>query len=230
MDLAAAAGLPQWPESLRLISLRFCSHTAPMAPGSPLAIRFPVPTRILALLPSAIAINLAIGSLVAVLGLPVYLDSIGTILVAVLAGPLWGIAAGVLGQVVFSLYAGYQWLPFAAIQVLIALMAALAGRRGGFAGPVRTMGWGLLTGLVGGAASAVISFWVFRGVTATGVTAVTTLLVKFGLPLATAVTVSSLGTDLLDKAVAFALVGMLLRSLPGRMMHRFPGAMSAIAR
>ena len=50
--------------------------------------------RLLALLPAAIAINLVIGGLVNALGLPLYLDSIGTILATVLAGPAVGALAG----------------------------------------------------------------------------------------------------------------------------------------
>ena len=48
-------------------------------------------TRVIVLIPVAIAINIVIGYLTqSVLKLPVYLDSIGTILVGVLAGPLAG--------------------------------------------------------------------------------------------------------------------------------------------
>ena len=39
----------------------------------------------------AIAINIAVGQLVTVLKLPIYLDSIGTVLVGALLGPVWGI-------------------------------------------------------------------------------------------------------------------------------------------
>ncbi|MEN9564501.1 MAG: hypothetical protein RIR73_2745, partial [Chloroflexota bacterium] len=43
-------------------------------------------TRTLVLIPIAIAINIAIGELVVRLKLPVYLDSIGTVLVGAIAG------------------------------------------------------------------------------------------------------------------------------------------------
>ena len=39
------------------------------------------------LIPVAIAINIAIGQIVVLLKLPVFLDSIGTVLVAALCGP-----------------------------------------------------------------------------------------------------------------------------------------------
>ncbi len=48
-------------------------------------------TLTVALIPVAIVINIVVGQIVqSVLKLPIYLDSIGTVLVAVLAGPLAG--------------------------------------------------------------------------------------------------------------------------------------------
>lgn len=184
--------------------------------------------RTLALLPAAIAINLVIGGLVNALGIPLYLDSIGTILATVLAGPAVGIAAGALGQVLFGLLNGYQWIPFGLIQVVIALLAGVAAGRAGFGSAGKAVAWGLLTGLVAGALSSGISYFLFQGVTATGTTAVVTILRQAGLSLSAAVTASSVALDLADKAVAFALVGALVRSLPQRLRGRYPRAARAV--
>ena len=54
-------------------------------------------TRVIALMPVAIAMNIALGyPTQKILNLPIYLDSIGTILVGVLAGPLPGALTGIL--------------------------------------------------------------------------------------------------------------------------------------
>ena len=50
----------------------------------------------LALMPVAIAINIAVGAIIVALRLPIYLDSIGTVLVGVLAGPWAGALTGLL--------------------------------------------------------------------------------------------------------------------------------------
>jgi energy-coupling factor transport system substrate-specific component len=186
--------------------------------------------RLLALIPSAVAINLAIGFVVNQLGLPLYLDSVGTVLARALAGPVAGVLTGLVSQVVRSLYEGFIWLPFGAVQVLIALLAALAAARHGFRSLGRSLAWGLLVGAAAGLLSAVISYFVFRGVTATGVTAVTILLTRLGLGTAQAVTASSVGTDLLDKTIVFLLVGAILRALPLRVLGRYPWARRARAR
>lgn len=197
-----------------------------LPPGTHL--RSPVNARLLALLPAAIAINLVVGGLVNALGLPLYLDSIGTILATVLAGPVVGMLAGAIGQVLFGLINGYQWIPFGLIQLLIAALAGVAAAHAGFSSTGRTVLWGLLTGLLAGALSAVISYFLFKGVTATGTTAVVTVLRQLGWSLPVAVTASSLGLDLMDKVVAFMVVGALVRSLPSRMMGRFPRAARAV--
>lgn len=186
--------------------------------------------RLLALLPAAIAINLVVGGLVNALGLPLYLDSIGTIIATVLAGPAVGMLAGAIGQVLFGLINGYQWIPFGLIQVVIAALAGVAASQAGFRSTGSSVAWGLVTGLAAGALSAVISYALFKGVTATGTTAVVTLLRQLGWSLPVAVTASSLALDLVDKAAAFAVVGALLRSLPSRLMGRFPRAARAVGR
>lgn len=186
--------------------------------------------RLLALIPIAVALNIATSLLVNALGLPVYLDTIGTVLGAALAGPWAAVVIGVVTQVSSALRMGYQWLPFALIQVLIALLAAAAAWRGDFRSMPGTVAWGVAAGAAAGAASAVISYFMFQGVTATGVTALTTLLTGAGLRLPRAVLVSSLATDLVDKVATFALAGAVLRALPRAMAGRYPWALRAVGR
>jgi hypothetical protein len=60
-------------------------------------------TRTIVLIPIAIAIDIVLGQTVgAVLKLPVYLDSIGTVLVGVLAGPIPGLVTGLLANLLWT--------------------------------------------------------------------------------------------------------------------------------
>jgi energy-coupling factor transport system substrate-specific component len=186
--------------------------------------------RLFALIPAAVALNLVIGRIVAELGLPVYLDTLGTMLVAVLAGWRGGLVVGTISQLIAGLLFGFFWLPFVVIQWLIALLAGLAATRSGFAMPIRNVGWGLLCGLACGSSSAPISYLLFGGVTSPGTTVVITLLRSIGISQAAAVTATSIATDMLDKTVAFLLVGALFRALPRRILGRFPLAARAVAR
>ena len=95
-------------------------------------------TRTIVLIPIAIAINIILGQTVAAaLKVPVYLDSIGTILVGVLAGPLAGALTGFLANVIWTyvlpspFHSDYA-APFAIVAVEIGLLAGFFGRLGFF--------------------------------------------------------------------------------------------------
>ncbi|HEY1168497.1 MAG TPA: hypothetical protein VGE81_05915 [Candidatus Limnocylindrales bacterium] len=95
-------------------------------------------TRVIVLMPVAIAINIVLGATVQeALKLPIYLDSIGTILVGVLAGPLAGALTGILSNLIWGYLlpapigastAG----PFAITAGVIGLLAGVWGQLGLF--------------------------------------------------------------------------------------------------
>jgi energy-coupling factor transport system substrate-specific component len=93
-------------------------------------------TRTLVLIPIAIAINIAVGQLVYVLKLPIYLDSIGTVLVGALVGPWAGAVTGGLANLLWGvipppLQNAYS-VPFFYVAIVIGLMAGYFGKRGIF--------------------------------------------------------------------------------------------------
>jgi len=112
-------------------------------------------TRTIVLIPLAIAINVVLGQTVAsALKVPVYLDSIGTILVGVLAGPFAGAATGLLSNLAWTfLFAGtpfgspFAW-PFAIVAAEIGLVAGLFGYAGVFRSRLNTPPGRLLAGTV----------------------------------------------------------------------------------
>ncbi len=91
-------------------------------------------TLTLALIPIAILINISIGQIVGFLKLPVYLDSIGTILVAVLAGPIPGAVTGALANFLWGIVIGnpVQTWPFAITAFVIGLVSGLFAQWGWF--------------------------------------------------------------------------------------------------
>ena len=95
-------------------------------------------TRVIVMMPVAIAINIVLGASVQQgLKLPIYLDSIGTILVGVLAGPLAGALTGILsnliwGYVIPAPIGSTVIGPFAITAGVIGLLAGLWGQLGLF--------------------------------------------------------------------------------------------------
>jgi len=93
-------------------------------------------TRTIVLMPIAVAINIILGATVAnALKIPIYLDSIGTILVGALAGPVAGALTGFLTNTLWTYVVPppFQNGPAAAfgiVAVVIGVLAGLAGRAG----------------------------------------------------------------------------------------------------
>lgn len=93
-------------------------------------------TRVVVLIPVAVAMNIVLGTVVAsVLKLPIYLDSVGTILVAALAGPLAGALTGFLGNMVWTGLAPAPFqsqfaAPFAVVAFVVGLLAGTFARWG----------------------------------------------------------------------------------------------------
>lgn len=93
-------------------------------------------TRTLLLMVVGIAVNIILGQTVAsALKIPIYLDSIGTILVGVLCGPIPGALTGALCNILWSyvIPPPFQYQPaaaFAITAVAIGVIAGLAGRAG----------------------------------------------------------------------------------------------------
>ncbi|GAB4202721.1 MAG: hypothetical protein OHK0022_26160 [Roseiflexaceae bacterium] len=87
----------------------------------------------LALIPVAVVINIVIGQLAS--GTPVYLDSIGTVLVGALLGPWWGAFTGLISNVIWTLTGNPVPIYFSYVAAAIGLIAGFAGRFGVFHRP-----------------------------------------------------------------------------------------------
>ncbi len=93
-------------------------------------------TRTIVLIPIAIAFNIILGQAVGqALRIPIYLDSIGTILVGAVAGPIPGAVTGFLANMLWTYVIPPPFhsdiaAPFAIVAVIIGLLAGLFGRFG----------------------------------------------------------------------------------------------------
>ncbi|MDQ4500883.1 ECF transporter S component [Sinomonas sp. ASV322] len=179
-----------------------------------------LPTTTLALIPVALVLNIVLGQFVGSTLVPIYLDSIGTVLVGFLAGPSAGAATGLLSNLVWSFF-NPSVLPFAAGAAAIGALAGVAARLGivrrFYLVPVA----GVVTGFVAAAIAAPIAVIVFGG-TATGATgAVIALFRAAGDSLVQSVTTGAFTSDLPDKLVTFSLAAALAYALPRRSTRRF---------
>jgi energy-coupling factor transport system substrate-specific component len=176
------------------------------------------------------ALNCSIGTIVYLLKLPVYLDSIGTILIALLLAPdrmaafLCSWAAGWIGLAVSGLI--NPFLPwFAVTDIAISLVTALLTvgaaatfrarplRSGPFAAQVVLCG--VVTGIVSAVVSVPVVVYLFGGVTGSGSALVVAVFLKSGQHLMSAAMASGLLSDPLDKVLQVLLAALLYRATPG---------------
>jgi energy-coupling factor transport system substrate-specific component len=179
-------------------------------------------TRTLVMIPVAIAINIAVGQLVLAVKVPLYLDSIGTVLVGVLVGPWAGALTGFLANFVWTLTGLFpEAVAWAGVAAII----------GALAGAFRSGDWmrvwwksiiaGLITGVIAAILSAPIGAYVFGGVTGSGTDALVAIFRATGLDMLGANMAQGVVSDPLDKAATFFIVWGILRALPSRLQSRF---------
>jgi energy-coupling factor transport system substrate-specific component len=178
-------------------------------------------TLALALIPRAVALNLALGAVVQALKLPVYLDSVGTILVAALAGPWAAIVTGVVSNAVLGLLSSPTLFAYIPVAALIGALAGLAARLGVFRSVTASIVAGAVIGVAAGLASVPIVIALFGGVTASGTGLITLALRAMHLPLPVAAAIAGTSTDIVDKALSCALVALVIARLPQRLTARF---------
>ncbi|NMC80263.1 MAG: ECF transporter S component [Chloroflexi bacterium] len=175
-----------------------------------------------ALIPLAIAINLVIGQLASVLNLPIFLDSIGTVVVAILCGPWAGLLTGLITNVVGGLLLDPLFMPFAFVAGVIGLVAGWLANIGMFKNWWKTALSGVIITLAVVIVAAPTRVLVFGGITPTSVGAITSILIASGQGLWQSVIEATFITNLIDKVITALVAFGLAKALPARTLASFP--------
>ena len=179
-----------------------------------------LPVRLVSMIPVALVLNIVVGQIIGSVGIPLYLDSTGTVLVAALAGPWAGIATGVLSSLVWSAF-NPSVLPFAATSAAVGGLAGVAIKHGALKNIATVLLSGAVIGIVVGMLAAPVAAFVYGGTAGVGTGAVVSLLREMGHSLLQSVTLQSFISDPLDKALVMLLVWLVLKSLPKRTLAAF---------
>lgn len=178
-------------------------------------------TMSLVLMPIAIGINIAGGVFIVALKLPIYLDSIGTLLVSILVGPWAGAVTGLLANIIWGLTIDPVAFPFSITAFFIGLTGGYLAKKGMFKTVPKTLLSGAIIGLVGATVSTPIVAYVFGGVTSSGSTFITAYLLATGKQFLISVFSSSIISDLGDKLITALVAYLIARNLPLRIRSRF---------
>jgi energy-coupling factor transport system substrate-specific component len=174
------------------------------------------------LIPVAIAINVVGGQLAKTLQLWIFLDSIGTFIVAMLAGPWIGLVTGILSVLLLST-TDVTMLPWAALAGLMGFVVGVLARHGWFTTWSRAFVGFLVVAISSIVLSAAVTMLFFGGFTTSGVSVLTGLINdNTGLSLFQSVIASHIVGEVLDKGLSIAIAVVVVRALSNRALLRFP--------
>jgi len=177
----------------------------------------------LALIVMCIAINMVGGQLASMLKLPIFLDSIGTFISAILLGPWIGMLTGLLTNLLWGLLTDPIAAAFAPVAMVIGLVAGWLARAGWFRTLPKVIVSGVIITLVVTLVAVPLRTWLFGGVTGSGADLFVAWMHSMGQNLVESVAVTVLGANLVDKILTAIVVWVLLRQLPQRTLRHFPG-------
>jgi energy-coupling factor transport system substrate-specific component len=178
----------------------------------------------LVLIPVAIAINVVIGEIVAVIKLPVYLDSIGTVLVGVLAGPWAGALTGTLSNIIWGLIIDPNAFPWFPVAFFIGLVAGICAGYGLFKTWWKVIIAGFFIAVTAALASTPIAVYLYGGITASGSSFITAYLLATGRGLIESVLSTNFLVEPVDKIATALLAWAIIKGLSNRYVARFPRA------
>jgi energy-coupling factor transport system substrate-specific component len=182
----------------------------------------------LTLIPVAIVLNIVVGQIASALSLPIFLDSIGTMLAALLAGPWVGGLVGLLTNLVWGLISSPTAAAFAPVAMTIGIVTGLLARVGLFRQWYLAILSGAIIAITLSFVAVPIRIYLFGGVTGSGADFVTAYLLAVGQSLFGSVIITVITSNLLDKIVTALLAWAIVRALSKRFVARFPRATAVI--
>jgi energy-coupling factor transport system substrate-specific component len=171
-----------------------------------------------------IALNLTAGQITAALKIPLYLDSIGTILVAVLIGPWSAVICGSAANILAAAFGNPSMIFFIPVVAVIGAFTGFVARRGWFRKWYLVVIGGILQGILAALVSAPISAYLFSGVMMAGTDFLVLYFRSVGNTILNSVIYQGLASDPADKFVSFLIVFFLTKNLPQRLVSRLRGA------
>lgn len=170
-----------------------------------------------------VALNIVVGQAVQLIKLPLYLDSIGTILIACIVGPLAGMLTGAFANLTLGLFFNYAFIFFIPVTLVIGAFSGVVARIGVFKRWYSALPAGLIQGVLSAVASAPISALMFGGVTMGGTDFLVLYFRAIGKSIIQSAFLQGLAADPVDKAVSYLIVYFLLTRIPRSILLRLPG-------
>lgn len=182
-------------------------------------------TLTMVLIPAAVGINY-VGKLIAsALKLPLWLDSIGTVLAGMLAGPWIGAISGAANNIIFGVTADIISFWYLITSIAIGLLTGYFAFSGWISSVGRAIGLGLIVGGVAAIVSTPINVLLWEGQTGNvWGDALFATLVGNGWGVWPASFINSFVVDVPDKLATVIVSFLIVKALPERLVGLFGGS------
>lgn len=164
----------------------------------------------------AITINIVFGTVVSTLHIPLlFLDTIGTIFIAAMYGPLQGAAVGALTNIIQGMLTNPKDIPFLIVNVGVGLIVGFIVKKNKF-GMKTAIITGLILSIVCPLIGTPIAVWIYGGITGSGNDFIFAWLRKSGHDIFTSAFIPRITGNIIDKIVSCMLVSILLTKIPSQ--------------
>jgi len=181
----------------------------------------------LLLIPISVAISVVGGQLALALKLPIYLDTIGTVLAAMLAGPWVGGAVGLVTNLLMGIFDPISLL-YAVVNVAVGVVTGFCARKGGLSikGGPSVFWWKWLVSIVLMVLASIITSApitvMLGGVTSAGSSLFVATLLAAGNDIWTAVIGVEFVFTVFDRIISIIVTYLIIKVMPSRTMIKFP--------
>lgn len=165
----------------------------------------------------AIVINI-VGSYIALgLHLPIYLDSMGTIMTAILLGPFYGLFPGVLSALITGMTSDIYALYYMPVGIVLGIVTGFVFQKNK---SNKLFIKAFCISIPASLISACITANVFGGITSSGSTMLVQLLAKTPLGLTLSCLIVQFFTDYFDRLLSLWLVFSVIKKLPDSLTNK----------
>jgi len=172
------------------------------------------------LIPLGVAINLVGGQVASRLQLPLFLDSIGTAIVAAIMGPWVGAVSGILFNIIASIIGGNLMSSlFGICNLATALIVGYMVRFGKFKTVVHVVIATVAVALANSLLGAPIAVVVYGGIQGSGVDLAVAGFLALGNDILSAAFLARVPINLIDKGIAVIIAWLILLRLPENMRN-----------
>lgn len=162
-----------------------------------------------------IALNIVLGTIVQTINIPLlFLDTIGTIFIAVMFGPWQGAAVGAITNILTPILTGnIKDIPFFIINALVGIIVGYIARKYKF-NFITAIITGIILSIICPLIGSPIAVWLYGGITGSGNDFIFLWLNKTGMDIFTSAFIPRITGNLIDKIGSCILVFLSLRYIP----------------